>query len=155
MTVHVGKNSDINAIIPPYASLPGSPKPHGTNTASVNWLTLGKSPSYQKNPSVSVIFCELGFFQPKIRFESVWPHPEAQQQWRCISWQLSFSCVWLSLGISAGELWDSAQSAFKVLRGNLRHNPLLWEHWHKQNKTDMGSILCFLQMCFLKLSKEI
>lgn len=45
--------------------------------------------------------------------------------------------LWLSLGISAGELWDSAQSAFKVLRGNLRHNPLLWEHWHKQNKTDM------------------
>lgn len=64
MTVYVSKNSDTNAIISTYTSLPGSLKPRGLNKASVKWLTLGKFPSYQqKNQSqgVSVIFCELLF----------------------------------------------------------------------------------------------
>lgn len=64
MTVYVNKNSDTNAIISPYTSLPGSLKPHGLNKASVKWHTLGKFSSYQRkkqSQGVSVIFCELLF----------------------------------------------------------------------------------------------
>lgn len=132
-------NSDRNSIIPPYTSLSGSLKPHGINIASVNWLPLGKFLSYQQKNAESRCFSYflwIAFFSKRLGF-SVWPawNPVTVVISQLATYlQLWFGCLW---DISAGDWWDSAGPAFKVLKWNLRHNPLLWEHWHKQNKTDM------------------
>lgn len=98
-TVCVGRNSGRNAIIPPYISLSGPPKPHGLNTASVNWLTLGKFPScHQKKSRVEVfqLFSVNCFFQPKISecLTTAW-NPVTMVM---SAGNLSSAVVWLSLG---------------------------------------------------------
>lgn len=158
MTVYVRKNSDINTVIPPYASLSGSLKPHGNNTTwcdLVHTRKVSLLPAKITKPRCFSYFLWFAFSAKDQILElltTAWI-PITAVMYQLTS--LTSAVVSVTLGRPSWVLVGLCMTFFKGLKRKFKTQPLLWEHWHKQNKIDMVAVYSSLKCSSLKLSKEI